>query len=1020
MKSLLIASFIMLTTTCFAQIQVSGRVNDEGGQPLPGVNISVKGTTLGTTTDADGKYSLSVSPTATLVFSFIGYLNQEVTVNGRASIDVAMAADVTSLQEIVVVGYGTQKKELVTGAITSVKAAEITQTPVLRIEQALQGRIAGVTVTNQTGQPGDAPTVRIRGVGTNGNSDPLYIVDGFQVGGIDFLNPGDIENISVLKDAASSAIYGARGANGVVLITTKKGIANKWSVTYDGYVGVQNPWKKVAVLNSREYMTMMNEGAANAGLLPKYDDPSDVTVDTDWQDKLFNKNAPIANHQISLTGGNEKSMFATSVNYFTQEGIVGGEKSKFERASFRLNADHKVSDKFRFSNNLVYTQIKRQAINSNGEFGGVLNNAINLDPLTPAIITDPSVVYPANAVRNSDGNYYGISGITLQEIVNPLARLAVTNGNTKVDKIVGNLSGEYEIIKGLKYKVSGGVDLGYVTSNNFTPIYYLNAAQNTTQSNTSKSTARYYTWQLENLLTYTKTFNDSHFIEAMLGTTILESNFEDLFGFKAGLITTSPSSAYLNNATDAASAQTAGGYSESALASLFARANYSYNEKYLLSATIRRDGSSKFGINNRYATFPSFSAGWVLTEEEFLDVPYLTFAKLRASWGQNGSESSLGAYPWAATISSGFGYTFNGQFVSGSIPAFIPNPNIKWETSEQTDIGLDLGFLNNKLSVTLDYYIKTTKDQILPTLLSGTVGSVGNTQFTNAGDVQNKGIEFSANYASNVNALNYSAGFNIAFNTNEVTSTGGSPGQNGASYSTYGTITRYEVGQPIGYFIGYKTNGIFQNQAEVDSYVNGDGDLIQPDAVAGDVRFVDINGDGVIDTQDRTKIGNPTPKIALGINLNANYKGFDVSVFIQGAYGNDIFNGLKRHDLVESNMPAFYLNRWTGEGTSNTLPRFSWNDPNGNYSKVSDLYIEDGSYTRIKNVQVGYSIPVGKFKFLPFAKARVYASADNLVTFTKYRGYDPEIGGSSPLGIGIDRGVYPQPRTYRVGFSVTF
>jgi TonB-dependent starch-binding outer membrane protein SusC len=1020
MKSLLIASFILLTSTCFAQLQVSGKVSDDSGQPMPGVNIAVKGNTLGTTTDANGQYSLSVQPTATLVFSFIGYTTQEIAVNGRSAIDVTMATDVTSLQEVVVVGYGIQKKELVTGAITSVKAADITQTPVLRIEQALQGRVAGVTVTNQSGQPGDAPTIRIRGTGTNGNAEPLYIVDGFPVGGIDFLNPGDIESISVLKDAASSAIYGARGANGVVIITTKKGVANQWSVTYDGYMGIQNPWKKVSVLNAREYMIMMNEGAVNANLSPKYEDPNNPTINTDWQEELFNKNAPISNHQITLTGGNDKSMFSTTANYFTQEGIVGGKKSRFERTSFRINADHKVSDKFRFSNSLVYTQIRRQAISSNQEFGGVLNNAINLDPLTPAVITDPTVVYPTNAVRNRDGNYYGISNITLQEVVNPLARLAVTHGNTKVDKIVGNLGTEYEIIKGLKYKFNGGVDLGYVTSNNYSPIFYLNAAQNTTQSNTSKSTARYYTWQAENLLTYTKTFNNAHFIEAIVGNTLLESDFEDLFGFKAGLITTDPRNAYLNNATDAASAQAAGGYAENSLASFFGRANYSFNEKYLLSATIRRDGSSKFGANNRYATFPSFSAGWVLTEESFVDLPFLTFAKLRASWGQNGSESNLGAYPWAATIATGFGYTFNGQFINGSIPAFVPNPNIRWETSEQTDIGLDLAFLENKLQVTVDYYIKTTKDQILPTLLSATIGSVSNVQVTNAGNVRNRGWEFTANYTSKLGEINYNAGFNIAFNNNEVISTGASPGLEGARFSTYGTISRYDVGFPIGYFIGYRTNGIFQNQGEINSYVNGEGDLLQPNAVPGDVRFIDINKDGVIDANDRTMIGNPTPKITLGFNLSAQYKGFDISVFIQGAYGQDIFNGLKRHDLSESNMPAFYLNRWTGEGTSNTLPRFSWDDPNGNYTRISDLYIEDGSFTRIKNIQIGYTLPVQKLEFLPVTRARVYASADNLMTFTKYRGYDPEIGARSSLDIGVDRGVYPQPRTYRVGFSVTF
>lgn len=1013
---------MMISFVLPAQTQLKGKVVDESGTSLPGVNIILKGSNQGTVTDADGSFTMgNVSSSSVLVFSFIGFVTQEVTVGEQSALTITMTTDIRALEEVVVVGYGTQKKGLITGAIASVKTDEIVQTPVLRVEQALQGRIPGVVVTNLSGQPGDAPTVRIRGAGTNGSADPLYIVDGFPVSGIDFLTPGDIETMSVLKDAASAAIYGARGANGVVLITTKKGTKKALSISYEGYAGIQNPWKKVAVLDSREYMIMMNEGAANAGNAMPYTDVNTATHNTDWQDELFNKNAPIASHQISATGGTDNSMYSTSIGYFSQQGIVGGKKSQFDRYSYRLNSEHKAGERFTLGTSLVYTQLQRQSINSNQEFGGLLNNAINLDPLTPLIETDPVLLasYNENAVRNSAGEYYGISTRVAQEIVNPLARLEVTHGNTTVDKIVGNLSGELKILEGLKYKIQGGIDASFVTTDGYTPVYYLNSAQINAKSTVNKSVDRRFIWQLENILSYEKTFNDRHFVQALVGTTALENSYENLSGSKAGLLTNNPDNAYINMADDEPSMKSGGGANESSLLSFFGRANYSFDERYLFTATLRRDGSSKFGANNKYATFPSFSAGWVLSDENFLDnLSFVDYAKLRASWGQNGSESILASYPWAATIGTGFGYTFDNTFVSGSIPAQVANPNIKWEASEQTNIGLDLQMLNNKVQFTVDYYIKTTKDQIILVQIPGTVGAVNNNQPVNGGNVQNRGIELSLAYNNTIGDFSYSASGNIAFNKNEVLNTAGGP-QPGASYSTYGIASRYEEGFPVAYFWGFKTDGIFQNQAEVDAHVNADGNSLQPNAQPGDVRFVDRDNSGAIDDKDRTMIGNPTPKATYGVNLSANYKGFDFSIFLQGVYGNDIFNGLKRHDLTTSNMPAYFLGRWTGEGSTNELPRFSWSDANGNWTRISDLYIENGAYARIRNLQIGYTLPLKQWN-APLSKVRVYASFDNLATFTKYRGYDPEIGARAPLDISIDRGIYPQPRTYRMGLNVTF
>jgi len=1011
-----------LSLVSYGQSQVTGRVTDENAQGLPGVNVLIKGTTQGTVTDVNGDFRFtSISPDAVLVISFIGYVTQEIPVGGQTTINTKLQPDAQNLQEVVVVGYGTQKKALVTGAISSVQSSQITQTPVLRVEQAMQGRIPGVVVANQSGQPGDAPTVRIRGTGTNGSADPLYIVDGFPVSGIDYLSPGDIESMSVLKDAASSAIYGARGANGVVIITTKKGTrGSALKVSYDGYVGVQNPWKKVKTLNSQQYMTMMNEGAANAGLALPYPVGTVAAHNTDWQDELFNKNAPIASHQLTFMGGGENSMYASTVNYFTQEGVVGGSKSKFDRYSFRINGEQKAGERFTLTNNLTYTQIRRKSIDPNQEFGGLLSNAVNLDPLTPVIETDPTLAagYDVNAVRNSLKQPYGISTRISQEIVNPLARLAVTNGNTKVDKVVANIGGDLMIIKGLHVKSSFGVDMGYVTSDSYSPVFYLNAAQQNAESDVSKSTNRNFIWQWENLVTYDKTINDTHFLQAIVGTTAIDRSYEDLTGSKSGLVITDPKNAYLNLATNEATAKANGGANQGSLFSVFGRVNYSYKEKYLFAATVRRDGSSRFGANNPYATFPSVSAGWVISEEDFArTIPALSYAKLRASWGQNGNENISGPYPWAATIGTGYGYTINGAFQGGATYAQVANPDLKWETSEQTDIGLDLQLFNNHIDFTADFYVKDTKDQLLLKPISANIGSNSGNAPVNGGTVRNRGWEFAINYNGSTSGIRYRAGFNISINKNEVID---GATQNGAGYSTYGTATRYQQGYPIAYFWGYQTNGIFQNQEEVNAYVNKDGARIQDKAVAGDVRFVDRNGDGVIDEKDRTMIGNPTPKAMYGFTLSAEYKGFDISLFLQGAYGNDIFNGIVRHDLNTANMPAYALERWTGEGSTNSVPRFTWSDTNGNYTKISDLYIESGSYARIKNLQIGYNIPASIAKRVGMSKARVYVSGDNLHTFTKYRGFDPEIGARSALDIGIDRGVYPQSRTFRAGVNFTF
>ena len=1024
---------LLLSQLALAQSKaITGQVTDlETAEPLPGVNIRIKGTSQGTVSNLNGKFSLDAAPGDVLLFTFVGYLPEEITVENQTHLEVSLVSDLKTLSEVVVVGYGTQKKSEITGAVSSVSSEEITQTPVTRIEQGLQGRVAGVQVSNASGQPGEQPTIRIRGIGTTGNADPLYIVDGVQVGGIDYLNPNDVESIDVLKDAASAAIYGSRAANGVVLITTKSGKKGQPNqVRYDGYYGVQNPWKKMPLLNAREYAIIMNEAAVNGGSNPFFT-PEEVATfgeGTDWQEEVFSKNAPIIDHLISFSGAGENSTFSSSAGYFSQQGIIGEEKSEFERYSFRLNSTHQIASRLKVGNTLTYSHLNRKSVVGNDEYSGILASVINIDPLTPVYESDSSAIrssYGPNAVRDPEtGYYYAKSKWARQEIANPLAKLAVAHGDTRVDKVVGSLYGELEILKGLNFRSSLGIDYANVTVRGYIPAYELGGNVNVPTSSVSRNSDRYITWQWENVLTFERQFGN-HNIGALAGTSALESNAETFFASRTGLLTTNPAQAYLNLSDDPTSARATGGASHNALFSVFGRFNYGYKEKFLLTAIVRRDGSSRFGPENRFATFPSLSLGWVFSEESFANLPWLYFGKLRASWGQNGNQE-IGNYAWTSVINSGAGYTlgdaYNPIFMSGGISERVPNPMVQWETAEQTNLGMDLAFLDNRLTITTDYYIKRNKGFLLVAPIPGIVGN--RPPFVNGGEILNRGFEFSLQYRDNLGEeLEYNLGLNFSTNYNEVVTIDNPEGLIlGAGYNGR-NITRIQEGLPIGYFYGYRTAGIFQTAEEVANYTNAEGELLQPNAVPGDVKFVDINNDGKIDeSNDRAIIGNPTPDFVYGINLGANWKNFDISVFLQGARGHQIFKAFRRLDLPYGNQPAMYLDRWTGPGTSNRLPRMTLNDENNNWGNVSDLYVEDGDYMRVKTFQLGYNFKSALLERASMQHARVYLSADNLLTFTRYTGFDPEVGAraNSNSDIGIDRGLYPQARTFRLGVSVTF
>jgi TonB-linked SusC/RagA family outer membrane protein len=1002
-------------------LQVKGVVTSaDDGQPLPGVSVTIKGTTTGTMTDLNGYFNLNNVPAnSTLVFSFVGMRSQEKIVTESTTLDIIMSPDVELIDEIVVVGYGTQKKSLVTGAITKVDGDDLRKAADMRVTQALQGKTAGVVITANSGQPGDQISVRIRGAGTNGDAEPLYIIDGLPMSGAgtDFLNASDIESIEILKDAASAAIYGARGANGVVLITTKTGHTDtKLSVTYDGYYGFQNPWKKIAVLNSQEYIMLTNEASINGGLGPRFSQAQieSFTANTDWQDEMFYYNAPKQNHSLSFTGGSDKIEYSSSMNYFSQEGIVAKGKSSFEKVSYRLNAAA-IFGFFKLGGTVNLAGITSRGISTNDRFGLGLNQALNMPPIVPVKFSDGSWGTP---------EAYGIG---LQEISNPVALSSYNNSRTRTYKLIGNLYGEFDfgkiarVLQGLMFRTSFGGEYAMVNTDTYTPEYYLDAMHFSVIDKAYKGINLYSRWNFENVLTYSKSF-DVHNLTLMAGTTAFEDMFENLWGSKNDLIFNDFAHSYLDNATDPESANTGGGYSDHTVSSLFARINYDLMDRYMLTATIRRDGSSRFGDANKYGYFPSASVGWVISREAFMSslTNYINSLKIRASWGQNGNEN-IGDFGYTSVIGNQNIYYFgiDKTQYNGTQPTRIANPSLKWETSEQTNFGIDLATLGSSLTVTVDYYIKKTKDWLVTAPVPMLVGNSAPT--INGGAVKNSGLEAEIGFRKQIGDLYLSASINGAFNKSEVLDIrnaekrlqggDGGFGQSGVIYAAVGT--------PMGVFYGIKTNGIFQTQEEVDGYVSSTGAKIQPNAQPGDIKFVDENHDGTISDGDRVQIGCPIPDFTGGLNLNAEMYGFDFNMFLYAALGQEIYSVLRRYDMNGSNYSADWLNRWTGPGTSNFYPRVTFVDNNLNYKTVSDFYIKDGSFVRLRNITLGYSLPKSITNALRITRLRLYVSAENLLTFTGYTGYDPEIGGGV-FDNGIDRGIYPQARTIMTGLNVTF
>lgn len=1070
MKSLLVSIFFCLASiSVYSQTnEIKGSVSDRDGLPLPGVSVIVKNTINGVTTDFDGNFTLSnVQNGETVVFSYVGFKTHEIVITNFNALNVSLEEDMQSLDEVVVVGYGTQKKALVTGASVNVKGEDIAALNTGTAMQALQGTTAGVSITRNNGSPGAGTRVTIRGLGTVGNSDPLYIVDGVAVGNIDYLSSSDIEAIDVLKDAASAAIYGSRAANGVVLVTTVKGRKGRPArVSFDSYYGMQNIYKNLDPLNAQEYMYIMDEGRVNDGLAPTdweanlknnawlntnypgldeqygqeiWDNLQNGWEGTNWVDEMTSENAPIQNYALNITGGSEDIVYSMGASYFDQKSVIGGDitGAGYKRLTLRMNTEFTLFKNDEHSivtigENLTYTNEENRSIATGNIYYNDLHNALVQNPLMPAY-WQPSI--------DNNINEFGFSP-TLEGIGgnqhNPLAVMYNRSNYNygKGNKIIGNVFVEVQPIKDLKIRSSYSVNSWFGHNRSMTPTYSLGTLYSNATNGTSQSQYFGNTWTWTNTASYKKQIGD-HGVDALIGTELLQNQINtEVGGSKNNLLFPGDLDyAYLNNTESAGSISdistwgadwAAGG---GGLMSYMARAQYNYKEKYLFSATVRLDGSSNFSEGNRWGTFPSFSAGWILTEENFMSsVDFIDFAKARVSWGQNGNQS-IDNFIYSSQIA----YVFPGYFfgdtkpVSGTTayPAKVVNPDVTWETSEQLNIGFDVRMLDSRLGVTFDWYQKTTKDWLLEAPILGTSGA--GAPYINGGDIENKGVELVLSWNDEINDFKYGVTVTGAHNKNTVTRIANTDGviQGEGSILSQGTayISRVEVGQPIGFFYGYKTDGILQNQDEVDAYMTPNGDPYFADQRPGDVRFVDLNQDGVIDEADKTYLGDPNPDFEMGLQLNFSYKGVYLNTTLSGKVGMQVMQSYRSFaDNFTQNYTSSVFDRWHGEGTSNTMPRLS-STSNRNTNYISDIFMQDADYLRINNLTIGYEF--GEIlENMPISKLKLYMAISNLHTFTKYDGMDPDVRYSgnddTTWASGVDLGLYPQTRNVMFGFSVQF
>lgn len=976
----------------FAQTSVTGTVKDANGA-IPGANVIVKGSGQGTQAGADGGFSIRVNdPNAVLVFSFIGFKSQEVPVNGRSVIDVILQQDATSLEEVVVVGYGTQKRKDVTGSVASIDAETIRSRPITSAAEAIQGRVPGVQVMNNSAAPGGNVSIRIRGSNSiSATNEPLYVIDGIiGVGGLQYINPNDIESMEILKDASSTSIYGARGANGVVLITTKRGKPGKAQISYSGQFGLSTIARKIPMLNASQYMQMENEAYTNSGLTPQFtqaqiDNPE---YDTDWQ-KEATRTAFRQNHQIGIYGGLEQSAYAVSLGYLSEQGIMLA--SKLERVNMRLNLDNQVTDKLKVSTSLTVNRSKDNKIDTDN--GGLNASRAMLE------------MFPFLPVKYADGTYSNSSDHPGGEGTdNPVAILTEIKDIYTITRVLGNVYAEYELAKGLKLRVSGGADVNDLKRNYYSPGFLRRTRS--VRGSALVSTVNDFSWQNENTITYHKLFNSRHELNVLAGVTWQKFKQETVSSSTTGF--NNDFFKYNNlGAGDRPNPPGSNAYQWS-LNSYLGRVNYFLDDKYLFTLTGRVDGSSKFGESNKYGFFPSGAFAWRVIQEDFMKSQKLfNDLKFRVSYGITGNQE-VGVYQSISALSN-FTYILGGQRALGLGPGTVPNPGLKWEKTAQTDIGIDLSMLNNRVTFTADAYHKITRDLLLNTPLPFTTGYAS--IFQNIGRVRNSGIEFMVSTVNVKNALEWTTDANISFNRNKVLELGpeGDDIFPGPNFVTETNILR--VGEPIGSLWGWTRDGIFQNQEEI----NGSA---QPTALPGDIRYKDINGDKVIDSKDQSIIGNTNPKFIFGLSNRLTYRKFTLDVQIQGVHGNDNMNLnpiVLEDRQTQANGYATLLDRWTPENPGNTVAKVRKNSD----LRLSTRHVEDGSFIRGKNLSIGYQfVPDGK-KW--FKNVNVSLSVQNFFLITKYGGYNPEVSTyAGNFGQGIEFSSYPTPRMYTAALSINF
>lgn len=980
------------------QLSLRGKVTagNEGG--IPGVSVAIKGTTRGTNTNAEGMYTLSNVPAeAILVFSSVGYVSQEITVGGKTVIDIVLQADEKGLDEVVVVGYGTQRKVETTGSIVSVKAAEILQTPVANVAQGLQARVAGMQVTQNSAAPGGNISVRIRGTNSiNGSSEPLYVIDGIQFsnGGdanslspLSQINPNDIESVEVLKDASATAIYGARAANGVVLITTKRGKAGVSTVTYEGYYGVQETTKKLASLNARQFAQLENEVFKTN----VYADPASLGEGTNWQNLIF-RQAAMQNHQISIMGGSEKTQLSLSGNYFKQDGILIN--SDFTRYSFRLNLDHRVNKVLKVGTSILGVYSVNNRVPS---VGGGLDGASSSNLLAAAIGAPPTLV-----PYREDGTVYPFGDQFNQryrEVANPLGLASILNRNTE-RRTIANIYADFSIAKGLSYRASLNVNLMSSLGDVYRPRFIQSQVELVSGGGSASKNNSNFTGLLhESVLTYVTKIGENHSLKftGLFATQKDDNNYNNISASKF------PNDATLNEAVQLATDRTVtSGRSKSRLDSYMGRINYGYKDKYFLDLTARADGASKFGNNNKYGFFPAVSAGWRIIEEPFLkSVSWLSDFKLRGSYGMTGNAGAIDPYQSLALVSSGSNYIFDHVLATGINPTGIPNPDLKWEKSTQLNLGFDLSVLNNRLSLIMDVYHKRTNDllfvQQLP-LSSGYTTITGN-----FASLENKGIELAVNGRILDGPVKWNVSANATVNRNKLLSLGG-----GIQEYVVSNYTVLQVGRSLGLFKTFIFDGIYQTG---ESLPKGN------DIRVGGTKVKDLNGDGAITDEDRTITGEANPKFIYGFSTDVHYKNFDLSALFSGVQGNKVYNLIRytfENPLGGRNLFAETANHWTPTNPNNEYPGVL----QGGRLPISDRFMEDGSFLRCKNITLGYNLP----KIKGVGNARIYVSGNNLFTFTHYSGYDPEVNsfGNSNTQIGIDNMVYPTAKSFLGGIQVTF